>query len=264
MTITAALLAGTLAGCGIAGGVLAEMADPAVITADAPFRGSPAEKFADGAAGIAVPEAEAVGSFSAEDVRSALETSSRLLQAAYLDRQTLLGGKPDAYAALLDPEQRKGFLKDLDHKDPEKDTRGWVNSFAPGTTELVGDVIKVQGRLTPVAAKDADGEPELRVDYEARFVYAVRPAGKQEPIVRVMTYVKAHHLFWRDRPGGKLRNWDGETANAWSAGIRCDSTGAFLQPDFTLQEGGDGPVTDAYDGESAPMKEGECGSVEEI
>ncbi|GIH85117.1 hypothetical protein Pro02_35250 [Planobispora rosea] len=264
MTIAGVCLAGTLTGCGMAGSVLGEMADPTVIAADAPFRGSPSEKFADGASGIVIPEAGAVGSFSAKDVRAAMETSSRLLQAAYLDRQTLLGGKPDAYAALLDPEQRKTFLKDLDHKDPKKDTRGWVNSFAPGTTELVGDVIKVQGKLSPAAAKDADGNPELRVDYEARFVYAVRPAGRPGPIVRVMSYIKAHHLYWRDRPKGRLRNWDGETADAWSAGIRCDSTDAFLRPDFSLQGEGDGPVTDAYGEESAPMKEGECGSVEEI
>ncbi|MFB9893263.1 hypothetical protein [Planobispora takensis] len=262
--IMAACLVGTLTGCGLAGGVLGELAgDPAVITAGAPFEGSPSEKFADGAAGIAVPEAEAVGKFSARDVRSALNTSSRLLQAAYLDRQTLLGGKPEAYAALLDPEQRKDFLKDLDHKDPKKDTRGWVTSFAPGTTELVGDVIKVQGRLEPAASKDADGNPELKVNYEARFVYAVRPAGKPGPIVRVMAYVKSHHLFWRDRPKGKLRNWDGEAENMWTAGVRCETPGAFLQPDFS-QDGGSGPAEDAYSDKPAQAEEGECGSVEEI
>ncbi|MBB5965163.1 hypothetical protein [Planomonospora venezuelensis] len=264
-TLAAALcLAGTLTGCG-AGDAVAELfADPAVITEDAPFRGSPSEKFADGAAGIVIPEAGAVAGFSAEDVRSALEISSRMLQAAYLDRKTLLGGEPDAYAKVLDPEQRKSFLEDLDHKSLEKNTRAWVVSFAPGTTELVGDVVKVQAKLSPGAGKDENGDPELRVDYEARFVYAVRPAGKAAPIVRVMAYGKGRHLFWRDEPKGRLRNWEGDSVDSWNAGTLCNSPDAFLRPDFAGEGGGSGPVDDAYGGKSAPVKEGECGSVEEI
>ncbi|MBG0830609.1 hypothetical protein HS041_22865 [Planomonospora sp. ID67723] len=186
-----------------------------------------------------------------------------MLQAAYLDRKTLLGGKPDAYAKLLDPEQRTFFLENLDHKDLDKNTRAWVFSFAPGTTELVGDVVKVEAKLVPEAAKDENGDPELRVNCEARFVYAVRPAGKAAPIVRVMAYAKARHQFWRDEPEGELRHWEGESEDMWAAGTVCGSPDGFHRPAFS-GESGSGPVDDAYDGKAAPLKDDECGAVEEV
>ncbi|GGK63993.1 hypothetical protein Ppa06_19390 [Planomonospora parontospora subsp. parontospora] len=266
--VAAVCLAGALTGCGVIGtvGRAAEeaMADPAVITEDAPFKGSPSEGFAEGIAGIEVPEAEAVGRFPAKDVRAAYKVSRRLLEAAYLDEQSLLGGKPEAYARLLDPEQRKFFLKNLDHKDEKKDTRAWVFSFEPGTTELVGDAVKVKGRLSAAPGKDKEVGPLLVVTYEARFVYAVRPAGKTGPIVRVMAYTKSRHEFWRDEPGGRLRHWEGDSVDGWNAGVECDSPGRFHRPDFRSEGGGDGPLQDAYADGEAPMEEGECGSVEEI
>ncbi|MBG0824647.1 hypothetical protein HS048_28475 [Planomonospora sp. ID91781] len=209
--VAAVCLAGALTGCGVIGtvGRAAEeaMADPAVITEDAPFKGSPSEGFAEGIAGIEVPEAEAVGRFPAKDVRAAYKVSRSLLEAAYLDEQSLL-------------------------------------SAAPGRDKEVG--------------------PLLVVTYEARFVYAVRPAGKTGPIVRVMAYTKSRHEFWRDEPGGRLRHWEGDSVDGWNAGVECDSTGRFHRPDFRSEGGGDGPLQDAYADGEAPMKEGECGSVEEI
>ncbi|MDP9869770.1 MULTISPECIES: hypothetical protein [Streptosporangium] len=257
----AGCLAATLTGCGVLGELAA---DQAVITASQPFRGSPAEKFAEGIGGIVVPEARPVKNFSAKDVRSAFLTSRRMLGAAHLDRRTLLGGKPEAFAELLDAEQRKFFLRDLDHKDQKKNTRSWVTSFAPGSAELVGEAVKVQGKMAAESAVDEDGGPQLRVNYEARFVYALRPAAKSGPIVRVMVYVKARHEFWRDEPGARLRNWDGESVEFWSAGTECESPDGFLRPDYTGEGGGGGPVDDAYDDKAAPLKEGECGTVDEV
>ncbi|MEV4243630.1 hypothetical protein AB0J63_09490 [Streptosporangium canum] len=259
--IIAGCLAGALTGCGVLGELTA---DQAVITASQPFRGSPAEKFTEGVDGIVVPEARPVKHFSARDVRSAFLTSRQMLKAAHLDRQTLLGGRPDAFAKQLDPHQRKAFLRDLDHKNQDKNTRAWVTSFAPGSAELVGDVVKVQGKLTAESGADEDDRPELWVNYEARFVYALRPAGKDGPIVRVMVFVKARHEFWRDEPGARLRNWDGDSTEFWSAGTECDSPDGFLRPDYTGEGGGGGRVDDAYDDKAAPLKEGECGTVEEI
>ncbi|MBG0812699.1 hypothetical protein [Planomonospora sp. ID82291] len=266
--IAAVCLAGALTGCGAidaVGRAAGEaVADPAVVTEDAPFEGSPAERFAEGITGIEAPAAEAVGRFTAEDVRAAYKVGRRLLEAAHLDEQSLLGGKPEAYAWLLDPEQRTFFLKNLDHEDGTKDTRAWVFSFAPGTTELVGDGVKVKGRLSAGPGKDEDVGPLLVVTYEARFVYAVRPAGKAGPIVRVMAYTKARHEFWRDERGGRLRHWEGDGIDGWSAGTECDLPGRFHRPDFRSEGGGDGPLQDAYADDAAPMEEGECGSVEEV
>ncbi|MEO3860455.1 hypothetical protein [Acrocarpospora sp. B8E8] len=161
------------------------------IDADRPFAGSPSEKFADGADGIVIPGAMPVEGFSFQDVAEAYKTAKELLEAAYLDRSTLLGGHPDAYANLLDPEQRAWFLQGLVQ---EKSTRYEVMSFAPGIVDLVGPIIKVQGSMSAISAVDA-GNRKLYVAVEYRFVYAVRPKGRKGPVELVMSYVKDRYEF---------------------------------------------------------------------
>lgn len=56
-----------------------------------PFRGSPAVRWADGAAGIVPPEAKAVGGMSKEQVAHALRSTKEVLVAANLDPATLRG-----------------------------------------------------------------------------------------------------------------------------------------------------------------------------
>src|SRR5690606_16000709 len=175
---TAACLAVGVSGCQALGiGVertLGELQKPAVITEDNPFAGSPAEKFGNGADAIAIPRARRVGQFWARDVDYAYCVTEKMLMAGYLDRRTLLARKPGAYARALDPEQRKTFLKLLDHEDQEKNSRSWVVSFAKGEAELVGDIIKVKGSMRARQGKDDEGNPELWIEYAFRFVYAVR------------------------------------------------------------------------------------------
>ncbi|GLW99905.1 hypothetical protein Misp02_39920 [Microtetraspora sp. NBRC 16547] len=249
-----------LTGCGAIQNMLT---DTTVITASRPFQGSPAENFADGADGIVIPEAGDVGNFSAKDVKDAFQMSKRLLEAAHLDQQTLLGGKPDAFANLLDPEQRTYFLENLDSTDAKKNTRGWVTSFAPGSAELVGPAIKVQSTMSAESGKDEQGRSELWVNYTIRLVYAVRPAGKEIPIIRVMAFVKARHEYWRDEPGDPLRHWDGPSTDTWTAGTECGSKDRFVHPEFVREYNSIGQ-TDAYDDNAPALKEGECGSVAEI
>ncbi|WP_067177802.1 hypothetical protein [Microtetraspora niveoalba] len=239
------------------------LADPAVIDPSRPFQGSPSESYADGADGIVIPEAAPVGRFPASDVEDAYRTSKRLLVAAHLDRQTLLGGAPEAFTALLDRRQRKHFLKHLDSKDRDKDTRGWVTSFAPGSVDLVGDVIKVKSGMSAEAGKDDQGRPELWVNYTFRAVYPVRPKGADGPVTRVMAFVKARHEYWRNEPDGPLRHWDGDSVDMWSAGTECHSPDGFLRPDYVGRM--DAVATsDAYDDHAPALEKDECGVVGEI
>jgi len=57
-----------------------------------PFSGTPADHWADGAAGITIPAARAHGPYTAEQVRSAYETTRAMLVAGNLDWPTLRGG----------------------------------------------------------------------------------------------------------------------------------------------------------------------------
>ncbi|MDF5755918.1 hypothetical protein [Spongiactinospora sp. TRM90649] len=252
------------AACGVSGEDLRRSldlrADPGRIRAEAPFAGSKAEKFGDGAAAIVPPKAAKTGVFSRKDVAAAYQTTKKVLVGAYLDRATLLGGKPSAYAMALMPEQRKDFLKFLDHKDVKKDTRSSVLTFGKGEAELVGDVIKVEGKMSAAPRKDEDGLPELRVTYAYRFVYAVRKPGTDQ-IVRVMAYDKGMVDFWRDTPGGPLRHWIMGSDQSWYAGVKCTDD-RFLHPAYANEGGGSGLVQDAYNDDSEAA--GDCGSVDEI
>ncbi|MFF4772668.1 hypothetical protein ACFY05_07395 [Microtetraspora fusca] len=264
-SVVRTLLAGCLAVTALSGcaAIRDALADPAVIDPSRPFRGSPSESYADGADGIVIPAAAQVGKYPAADVEAAYQTSKRMLVAAHLDRRTLLGGAPEAFTALLDREQRKHFLKYLDSKDQDKNTRGWVTSFAPGSVDLVGDVIKVKAAMSAEEGKNDQGRPELWVNYTFRAVYPVSPKGVPGPVLRVMAFVKARHEYWRDEPDGPLRHWDGPSVDMWTAWTECDSPDGFLRPDY---EGMPNVVatSDAYDDNAPAMKKGECEAVGEV
>jgi hypothetical protein len=93
------------------GGLSAGEASPAN-----PFTGTPAQNWANGESGIVIPAAKPVGRFTATQVMTAYQATKRLLVAANLNNQTLLGGAPTTYADLLTQEQRATFLSGLNKK----------------------------------------------------------------------------------------------------------------------------------------------------
>ncbi len=201
-----------------------------------PFAGTPAANWADGAAGITVPAARAQGRYSAAQVRSALETTRKLLVAGNLDWPTLRGGKPTAYADLLTRQQRATFLAGLRTKALNKDgaqnnTRTWVTSFAPGSTQFVTTVIKVHGTMSARAASES-GTPVLRVRFDYLFVFAVEPPGDPADWMRIVQqhYGSVDFASWDD-PGGPLEPWIYDTG-VGSAGVQCSARDGYLHPDY--------------------------------
>lgn len=129
----------------------APSAAPGTPTLDQPFAGSPAARYADGAAGIVLPEAKPVGSFGKDEVERALKQTKALLVDANLDRKTLLGGTPETVLGILDPKQPQ-MLSDvrswLRKPDKENDPLLLFSRFDKGEVRLVGDVVKTRGRMT--------------------------------------------------------------------------------------------------------------------
>ncbi|HEY2507548.1 MAG TPA: hypothetical protein VGI58_13625 [Streptosporangiaceae bacterium] len=203
-----------------------------------PFAGSPAETFADGADGIVAPAVRTpVGRYTVAEVQSAYAVVRQLLIAANLDPATLAGGRPAAFLRLLTAQQRASVERDLRKTGLAKDgtelsSRSWVTSFAPGTTTLVGSIIKVHGSMRATTAVD-DGTHALRIKADYLFVYPVQqahgPASTRLRIVqrRLVTFDFA---TW-DNPGGALEPWlkdvSGDTANA-----SCDATDGYVHPLF--------------------------------
>ncbi len=201
-----------------------------------PFAGTPADHWADGAAGITLPSAVSHGPFTASEVAAAYATTRKLLTAQNLDRTTLLGGSPTAFADVLTAQQRTQFIAGLDKIGLSKQgyalsTRGWVASFAPGTTTLIGTVIKVQGTMSARSATDK-GSTVLDISVNYRFVYAVEPPHAPADWMRIVGQVSGYVEFndWQD-PGGSIQPWDVSAFPA-EAGARCGMTDGYAHPDY--------------------------------
>lgn len=199
-----------------------------------PFLGSPAQSWADGAAGITIPAARAHGPFTAAQVRSALETTRQLLIAGNLDWPTLRGGTPTAFADLLTSQERDQFLSGLhtttlNHDGSEQNTRAWISSFAPGT-RFVTTIIKVRGTMSAGTATDS-GSKVLRIKLDYLFVYAVESAGNPADRMRIvqLRYGDVDFAQWDD-PGGALEPW--YSATGQTAGGLCGVRDGYIHPDY--------------------------------
>ncbi|MFD0353262.1 hypothetical protein ACFVHW_05845 [Streptomyces sp. NPDC127110] len=228
-----------------------------------PFRGSPAARWADGAAGIEVPEAAAVGGWSRGEVADALAKAKRFLVAANLDPATLRGERPEPAMALLDPRQPE-VPERLEHslKQPgagENSPAILFTRFDPAEVQPVGGVVKVRGSMRAEA-----GEPgELLVVTDYTFVHPMTRADHsvQRTIVRrQITFSVLDPSRWRATAGRlQLHTYKAEWSN-----VRCEPTGGFLHPDFPQDRPGgtqpSGPATDPYD-RSGDIQGDGCGTV---
>jgi hypothetical protein len=240
------------------------VAPPAFSLSD-PFAGSPAEDFADGTAGIVIPAAHAVGGYSAAQVRAAYATVRKLLIAGHLNSTVLAGGTPKAFARLLIPSERSWFDRNLNRPGRHgeiRSSRAWVTSFYPGSTVLVGNVIKVHGSMT-AAARRSKQTPVLRIHADYLFVYPIEQAGgpasaRMRIVTRTVLIVE--FATWTD-PGGSLEPWIA-SALGGPAGILCGINDGFVHPAFP--GGGPSPVTptgkpiNVYDQNIPPSTHGGC------
>lgn len=201
-----------------------------------PFAGSPAAGYADGEKGLVMPPPLALGGLSRAQVAAALSGVRRLLAAAHLDPATLRGGRPDAFIRLLEPAQRRAFLRSLGKGGPS-DSRSRVFSLAPGEAEPATDVVKVEGETTVTprvpSRRDGHGRPggvTISVDY--LFVYAVNRPGDRRAPTRLVRHYKGEF---------SAREEDGETVvvveseSIGTAGASCDVHDGFVHPHFSGQ-----------------------------
>jgi hypothetical protein len=202
-----------------------------------PFTGTPADRWADGTAGIVLPADKPIGGFTAAQVEFAYQRTRKMLIAASLDKQTLLGGAPTAFADLLTNQQKAWFLGGLNETGVDKtgvplNTRGDVVSFAPGSTQLIGSVIKVHGTVSAQAATD-DGEAELDVHVDYLFVYAVEPPHHPEDWMRLVSEASWILSFgnWQGA-ATSFEPWWNTTGAEGTAGNSCGIKDGYVHPDW--------------------------------
>ncbi|MEV7596587.1 hypothetical protein AB0O91_04280 [Kitasatospora sp. NPDC089797] len=136
-----------------------------------PWAGSPAEGWPNGAAGIDVPRAQAVGVFDEDQVAAQLKLVKDYLVAANLDPQVIAGGRPETALALLDRKAQEKPTHALAEPGRDSDPTSWFPRFDPREAIPVDDTVKVQGWMKV----EDDGERGLLVRTDYTFVYAVRP-----------------------------------------------------------------------------------------
>ena len=219
-----------------------------------PFSGVPADKWADGAAGIVLPAAKPIGTFSSSQVESAYQTTKKLLIAAGLDRPTLVGGAPTAFTNLLTAAERSDFISSLNKIGIDKhgdalSSRNEIVQFAPGTTKLVGTVIKVYGTMHAKHITRPGVPDALEVDIDYAMAYAVEPPKAPDDWMRIVAQFTGSVQFgnWQGDSGGFTPLW---LASPSVAGARCETQDGFDHPDYpngpadTVQPSG--PATNPY------------------
>ncbi|MGW7080409.1 hypothetical protein [Streptomyces sp. NPDC054866] len=221
-------------------------------TRDKPFRGSPAASWGDGAAGITVPKARAVGWMSEAEVERALARSQDFLVASGLDRGVLRGERPEKAMALINPHQKdvQDLLKTAFRTPSEKnDPLLLFSRFKPSRTHLVGDVVKTRGRLTY-----REGERgALQVTADVTFVYPVTRAdagGDGDEIVR--TIVRRELVLNWDDPDKVITEPGTFSIVSYKYDVTnggCGAPTGYLTPPFGTDPPSDeaGTEVDPYD-----------------
>jgi hypothetical protein len=209
-----------------------------------PFSGTPSDAWANGAAGIVIPAAKPVGRYPASKVEYAYQATKDLLAAAALDRQTLNGGTPTAFANLLTREQRAQFVGQLgktgvDAYGDALSSRSWIMQFAPGTARLIGPAIKVHGTMSAAATKDNAGIPVLRITIDYLVVYAVEPPNAPADWMRVVSQFDGTVDFgsWQDADTPFEPWWNAAPS---VAGALCGTKDGFAHPAY--QNGASGSI----------------------
>lgn len=198
------------------------------ISADDPFEGSPAARYADGAAGIVMPEPRAMAGLGKAQVADLYRRGRELIIAGRLDRTMVLGGAPDAFAKRLDPTDRRYFVRRLNHRDPKVNTRYWISSLAPHSAGLAGSVIKVHGTVK-VSATGKYGRRGIMMRFNHIFVYPVYRPGDRGTLTRLVVHAETHLFGYRESGSTHLLLVKSHSSYTPA---RCDIDDGFIHPFF--------------------------------
>ncbi|MER5600566.1 hypothetical protein [Streptomyces sp. NPDC002265] len=230
-----------------------ESVAPDMPTVDRPFAGSPALAWADGEAGIVLPEAKPVGSWSKAQVAQLLRQTKTFLVDGSLNPATLRGHRPAAALGVLDPRQPE--LLDLLNTsllkpDKKHDPLRMFSRFDPDEVRVVGQVVKTRGRMTFKAG--AQGSVVVHADYD--FVYPLAHIDKKKTDVartivrRVLDFEFLDPARYRTTTGKvSVKSYDEQAGNS-----ACDVYDGYFHPMFPTDDAPagatpTGPATDPYD-----------------
>lgn len=194
-----------------------------------PFAGTPAEDFAEGAAGIVLPDVEPVGDFTADQVAEALEQVREALIAARLDHSMLIDHDPDNFLATLAPDLRPALKEVFDSAD-----------FAAFATQLMDDAElapvtpRVRGSLS-YGARTAERDAEV-IEVTTRFVWVYAFESHDGQVGTDLVVVQDELAWWIQLGEPWLESSRGlwltrETSAAWGADCDVAADGELFPDD---------------------------------
>jgi hypothetical protein len=210
----------------------------AAVAAD-PFADTPAAGFAEGVDGIQLPEAQAVGDFTADEVAQTLDQVREALIATRIDQTMLLEHDPEPFLALMSEDNQPLLRQEFDGA-----TFAYFASQVAEGAELAVATPRVQGEITYEATLDDQGFRVIEVVTSFVWAYAfVVP--DDDPELDGIVVVR-DELVWqvphRDDVAESslgLWLWEGE---AYASGIDCDAFDrGLLAPQTETRVGVGGP-----------------------
>ncbi|MEU5690440.1 hypothetical protein [Actinosynnema sp. NPDC020468] len=219
---------------------------------DHPFVGTPAENWADGAAGVVAPVAEPLGDFGAEEVAAAYELARNAVVTTRLDRRVVQDHDVEPVLALYAPAIRdevRGYF-DGGH---DREAGGYATRVAAGQRLLPVEP-KAKGAMSVVLGSSGD----LQVHTSYVFAYAFdtdRPVTDPMQVVVVSRVdsiyaVRGGDGVWSGRSGGYtysmackaaeqgfLAPWITETKVDLDPSAAAEPREAYFDPAHSLQIG---------------------------
>lgn len=235
-------------------------------TLDEPFRGSPAIRWADGAAGITVPPAEATGWMTKAEVGHALARTRDFLAASNLDPAVLRGRHPDRAIALMNPYQkdvRTFVTASLRTPGKDHDPLLLFSRFDPAQARPAGNVVKTRGWMSYREGRLG----ALEVTADVTYVYPVAPAGGGDEVVRVI--VRRETVVSWDDPSKVITEKGTFSLLSYKTDMTnggCDNATGSFRPEFGggggSAAGTGGETADPYD-RTGPITDGggRCGTA---
>jgi hypothetical protein len=198
-----------------------------------PYASTPAAGFAEGVDGIRLPEAQAAGDFTADQVADTLERVEEALIATRLDSAMLLDHDPEPFIALMSEDNQPGLREDF-----ETGAFGYFASQLADGAALAVATPRVDGEITFEATTDEGGYRVIEVVTSFVWAYAFEVAS-DDPDLHGIVVVR-DELVWQVAHADDVADsseglwlWDGE-AYAW--GIECDAFDqGLLSPQTELQ-----------------------------
>ncbi|RAY12455.1 hypothetical protein DPM19_25280 [Actinomadura craniellae] len=233
---------------------------------EAPFRGSPAEKYADNAAGIRLPQARAAAGFTATEVRHRLEMTKGVLGSMHLEREVWGGARPKLLFDLTDPKS-PGLLAKMrrafDRPSEKNNPLHYAVRFDPQRAKVHGPVVKVHGTTTYRAVRAG----QLRVHVDYLFVYAVRPAAGGDLARVVVRRTMDVDFYDPERFQVTFGKLVVTSTDSSAAGAECGWDEGWLRPYFGSPASGPqatGAPVDPYDMSRKAVEEEGCAEATRV